>query len=230
MDGFLGFGLTFALLGGLAVLIPAVFILAVAFVYVRQQRGQPVDITTGVSTYAVILIGLGALLVTFGVARMLTAIMAEIDADYTYGVPTFASEEFGFQEFDGETLDTGDRQERDVATGMALFVAGALAVAAHIWLRGWLAGQGRFDRGVEGAWDTLFALLVGAIAIFFVAEMFSETFGRAIADDETSAAGSTIAGMIAVLALWAVYAYRALTHTGLLVSNREGGPRGGEEI
>jgi membrane-bound metal-dependent hydrolase YbcI (DUF457 family) len=113
---------------------------------------------------------------------------------------------------------------------MALFIAGALTVAGHVWLRGWLSGQARFDRGVEGAWDTLFALLIALAAVFLVAEMFTETFGRAIADDDTSATGGTIAQMIAVLALWAVYAYRALGHTGLLVTNREGGPHGGEEI
>ncbi len=226
MDGFLGRGLVFALVSGLTVVVPAVFILAVAFVYVRQQRGQPVDITTGVSAYAVILIGLGALLITFGVAQMLTAILAELDADYTYGISDFGGGDFsGFQD-----EDVSDRQERNVATGMALFIAGALAVAAHVWLRGWLAGHARFDRGVEGAWDTLFALLIGLTSIFFVAEMLTETFGRAITDDDTSSAGTTIAQMIAVLALWAVYAYRALGHTGLLTRNIEGGPHGGEEI
>lgn len=222
---FFGLGLVFALISGLTVVVPAVFILTVAFVYVRQQRGQPVDITTGLSAYAVILIGLGALLIAFGVAQMLTAILAEFDGDYTYGVSDFGG---GFDEFEDE--DVSDRQERDVATGMALFIAGALAVAAHVWLRGWLAGHARFDRGVEGAWDTLFALLIGLTAIFFVAGMLTETFGRAITDDDTSAAGSTIAQMIAVLGLWAVYAYRALGHTGLLTRNIEGGPHGGEEI
>ncbi|MEX0782834.1 MAG: hypothetical protein WD557_09305 [Dehalococcoidia bacterium] len=229
MDGFFGLGLFFAVISGITVVVPAVFILSIAFVYVRQQRGQPVDITTGVSAYAVILIGLGALLVTFGVAQMLTAIMAEIDGDYTYGVADFGFNDFpGAEDFEDE--DVSDRQERDVATGMALFVAGALAVAGHVWLRGWLSGHARFDRGVEGAWDTLFALLIGLTAIFFVAAMLTDTFGRAIADNDTSATGRTIAQMIAVLGLWAVYAYRALGHTGLLVSNREGGPHGGKEI
>src|SRR5688572_22140977 len=108
MDGFFGIGLLFALIVGVVFLVPAVFILAVAFVYVRQQRGQTVDIYTGVSAYTVILIGLGAVLLTLGVARMLTAIMAEIDADYTYGV-ALAGFDPSADDF-GDSLE--DRQER----------------------------------------------------------------------------------------------------------------------
>ncbi len=231
MDGFLGVGLAFALILGLVFIVPATFILAVAFVYVRQHRGQPVDITTGVSAYTVILTGLGALLLTLGVGQMLTAIMAEIDDDYTYGTQALGFDDGFFDDLDAlgdET--TGDRQERDTATGLALFVAGAIAIAVHIWLRGWLLGQARFDRGVEGAWDTLFAILIGLTAVALVAQMLTETFGRAIADDDTSATGRTIAQMAAVMGLWLVYGYRALGHTGLLAANREGGPHGGEEI
>ncbi len=225
-DMFFGIGLVLGLLAAL----PAVFVLAVAFVYVRQQRGQPVDITTGVSAYTVILIGLGALLVTLGVGEMLTALMAEIDGDYTYGTAGLGLDDV-FDDLDGfGDLGTGERQERDTASGLALFVAGAAAIAVHIMLRGWLLGRARFDRGVEGAWDTLLAILAGVAAVALVAQMLSGTFGRAIADDDTTATGQTIAQMLAVLGLWVVYGYRALGHTGLLAARREGGPGGGEEI
>lgn len=239
MDGLFGLGLAFALIIGLVFIVPAVFILTIAFVYVRQQRGQPVDIHTGVSAYTVILIGLGALLITLGVARLLTAIMAEIDGDYTYGTANLFNEDIFGDGFDddfagsqggSDSSAVDNRQEDDVAQGLALFVAGAIAVALHIWLRGWLAGGARFDRGVEGAWDTLFALLIGLAAVAIVADMLSDTFTRAITDDDTSAAGQTIAEMIALLALWAVYGYRALSHAGLARRPVEGGPRGGAEL
>ena len=232
MDSFFGVGLAIGLIVGLVFLIPAMFILVVAFVYVRQHRGQPVDINTGASAYAIFLIALGALLITIGAAQLLTAIMAEIDDDYTYGAafPGF-DQDFG----DGGTVDdfgqdTDDRQERDVATGFALILAGGLAVAAHLWLRGWLQGQARFDRGVEGAWDVLFTLVLGLTAIVLVGQMFDETFTRAFTDDDSNAAGSTIAQMVAVLGLWAVYGYRALSHVGMFVRNAQGGPGGGEPL
>ena len=228
MDSFFGAGLAF----GLISLVPAVLILAVAFVYVRQQRGQPVDINTGATAYAVILIALGALMLTVGVAQLLTAIMAEIDGDYTYGVPFATFGETGFQDSTGfGTADDVDtRQDNDVAAGLALLIAGALAVGAHIWLRGWLAGNGRLDHGMEAAWDILVALVTGLIAIVLIGQMLDETLSRAISDDDTSAAGSTIAQMVAVAGLWAVYGYRALGHAGLFRRDSRGGPGGGVAI
>lgn len=228
MDSFFGSGLVF----GLVFLVPALLILVVAFVYVRQQRGQPVDINTGATAYAVILIGLGALLLTVGVAQLLTAIMAEIDGDYTYGVSFATFEDPGFEDSTGfgteDDVDT--RQEKDVAAGLALFIAGALAVGAHIWLRGWLAGEGRLDHGVEAAWDILVALVIGLMAITLFGQMLDETLSRAISDDDTSATGSTIAQMFAVAALWLVYGYRALGHAGLFRRDSRGGPGGGEPL
>lgn len=235
MDSFFGLGLAFALITGLVFMVPAIFILVVAFVYVRQHRGQPVDINTGATAYTVIIIGLGALLITLGVGQLLTAIIAEIDGDYTYGVAStgFASDfELGDAD-DFGTLreeDVDSRQEDDVATGLALFITGALAVGAHAWLRGWLAGQGRLDRGVEAAWDILAALVIGITAIALVGEMLDETLGRAISDDDTGATGSTIAQMFAVAALWVVYGYRALGHAGLFQRDATGGPGGGEAL
>lgn len=232
MDSFFGIGLAIGLIVGLVFLVPAIFILVVAFVYVRQHRGQTVDINTGTSAYAVILIALGALLMTIGVAQLLTAIMAEIDADYTYGTAGFDEFTIGanIESDDGFGQDTDDRQERDVATGLALFVTGALAIGVHLWLRGWLKGQGRFDRGVEGAWDVLFTLVIGLTMVALVGQMLDETFNRAFTDNDSSAAGSTIAQMVAVLGLWAVYAYRSLTHAGMFVRDVTGGPGGGEPL
>ena len=66
--------------------------------------------------------------------------------------------------------------------------------------------------------------------VAIVADMLSDTFTRAITDDDTSAAGQTIAEMIALLALWAVYGYRALSHAGLARRPVEGGPGGGAEL
>ena len=231
MDSFFGLGLAF----GLAFIAPAVFILVVAFVYVRQHRGQTVDINTGATAYTVIIISLGAVLITVGVGQLLTAIMAEIDGDYTYGVATTDFESgFEFESSDGfGSLDDGDvdsRQEDDVAAGLALFIAGALAVGAHAWLRGWLAGQARLDHGVEAAWDVFVALVVAVTAIVFIGQMLDQTLGRAISDEDTSATGSTISQMFAVLALWAVYGYRALSHAGLFARDATGGPGGGETL
>jgi hypothetical protein len=223
---FLGVGLTLVI----GLLAPAVLILAIAFVYVRQQRGQTVDIATGATAYTVILIGLGAVLLTIGVGQMLTALMAEIDGDYTYGTGGFGLGS-PFEDINelGD-LATGERQERDTATGLALFVAGGLAIGVHVILRGWLLGRGRFDRGVEGAWDTLLTVLAGIVAVALVGQILSETFGRAIADDETTATGRTIAQMAAAAGLWLAYGYRALGHTGLLRGRQEGGPGGGDDI
>ncbi len=235
MDSFFGLGLAFALIAGLVFMVPAFFILVVAFVYVRQQRGQPVDINSGVSAYTVILIGLGALLLTLGLAQLLTAIVAEIDGDYTYGVASFG---FDTGDFDsGSDLDgfgglqdgVDARQEDDVAAGLATFVAGAIAVGAHLWLRAWLAGQARLDRGVEAAWDVLFVLAVAVTGVVLVAQVIDETLVRAISDDDTSAAGSTIAQVVSVLVLWGVYAYRALGHVGVF-RDATGGPGGGETL
>src|SRR5688572_5124342 len=139
---FFGLGLT----EGLAVAVPAAFILAVAFVYVRQQRAQPVDITTGVSAYTVILIGLGALLMTLGVGEMLTALMAEIDGEYTYGTAGLGLDDAVDDLDEFSELGTGERQERDTATGLALFVAGAGANAVHLVVWGWRPRHPRFDR------------------------------------------------------------------------------------
>jgi hypothetical protein len=97
----------------------------------------------------------------------------------------------------------------------------------HLWLRGWLGGEGRFDRGVEGAWDTFFAIVVAVVALFLVAEMLNSTLGRAIVDNDRRAAGGTIAQTVAFLGLWLVYAWRALHHAGFLAPAREGGPGGG---
>ncbi len=236
MDSVFGLGFAFALIVGLVFIIPALFILVVAFVYVRQHRGQTVDINTGISAYAVILIGLGALLLTLGLAQLLTAILAEIDGDYTYGVATFG---FDTGDFDTESdldgfgglqdgVDT--RQEDNVAAGLAMFVAGAIAVGAHVWLRAWLAGQARLDRGVEAAWDVLFVLAIAFSGVVLVAQVIDETLGRAISDDDTSAAGSTIAQAFAVLGLWGVYAYRAFGHAGMFARDATGGPGGGEAL
>jgi hypothetical protein len=161
---------------------------------------------------------------------MLTALMAEIDGEYTYGTAGLGLDDVVDDLDEFSERGTGERQERDTATGLGLFVAGAVAIAVHVMLRGWLLGHARFDRGVEGAWDTLFAVVAGVAAVVLVGQMLSETFGRAIADDDTTATGQTIAQVAAVMGLWLVYAYRALGHTGLLVARREGGPGGGEEI
>jgi hypothetical protein len=230
MDSFFGLGLAFALILGLGLIVPSAFILVIAFVYVRQQRGAAVDIDTGLSAYAVVLIGFGALLIALGVGQLLTAVMAEIDADYTYGVSSLEGDLLGGS-FDQTTPGSKDnRQEENVAAGLALFVAGAAAVGIHLWLRGWLGGEGRFDRGVEGAWDTFFAIVIAVVALFLAAEMLNSTLGRAIVDNDRTAAGSTIAETIAFLGLWLVYAWRALHHVGFLTPRREGGPRGGAAI
>ncbi|HEX6029840.1 MAG TPA: hypothetical protein VFY90_00325 [Tepidiformaceae bacterium] len=230
MDSFFGLGLVFALILGLGLIVPAVFILVIAFVYVRQQRGVTVDINTGLSAYTVILIGIGALLIALGVGQLLTAIMAEFDEDYTYGVSSLQGDLLGGS-FDPTTPGTTDnRQEENVAAGLALVVAGAAAVGLHLWLRGWLGGEGRFDRGVEGAWDTFFAVVIAVVALFLAAEMLNSTLGRAIVDNDRTAAGSTIAETIAFLGLWLVYVWRALHHVGFLAPVREGGPGGGAAI
>jgi hypothetical protein len=234
MDSFFGLGIVFGLVFGLGLLVPAIFILVIAFVYVRQQRGMTVDINTGLSAYAVILIGVGALLIALGVGQLLTAILAEVNSDYTYGTSSLNSDVFGgdfSDDFSDLAADaTNDRQEHNVAAGLALFVAGALAVGVHILLRGWLGGEGRFDRGVEGAWETFYAIVVALVALLLAAQMLNETLSRALTSDDTSAAGSTVAETIAVVGLWAVYAWRALQHVGFLSPRREGGPGAGATI
>lgn len=207
------FGIALAVFG--IVLIPIVAILAGVFAYVRAQRGRPVDINSGLTAYAVILLGAAAIVLTAGVASLLTAVMAEIDEDYTYG-------EFGrggFPAFDNndsfQPPDLEDnRQKEDVANGLALVATGVLAGAAHILLRAYLRDRGNFDPGVEGAWDVLMALIVGLALLVLIGTVFSETFERAIVDDNTNSPGDSIAAMWAFAVLWAVYAWRALRHLG----------------
>jgi hypothetical protein len=201
MDG--PFGLAFGLAAGIVAIVPATLILAVAFVYVRQQRGQPVDITTGVSAYTVILIGLGALLVTLGVGQMLTAIAGG----------------------DRRRLHIRHAGPRVRGRAPAIGRSGIRRQGSRSSWQGRLRsrctsgcgmapGPGPVRPRSGGAWDTLLALLVGLVAVALVAQMFTETFGRAIADDDTSATGRTIAQMAAVVGLWLAYGYRALGHTG----------------
>lgn len=200
---------------------PAVFILVVAVAYVRMQRGQRVDISTGASAYTVILLGASALVLTAGVASLLTALMGEIDFDYTYG----ESSEFGGDFFDGDSpsgfgSDEDQRQEQDVATGLGLVIAAVLAGAFHFWLRSWLKDRGSFDSSVEGAWDTFVAIAIGVVVLVLVSQVLNETLSRAIVTEEGSSPGGTIAAMIAFIPLWAAYGYRTLRHLGVFAGRR----------
>lgn len=208
MDIF-GFVIAFGLIMLLSV--PAVVLLALIFAYVRTQRGQPVDINTGISAYAVILLGASAIVITLGVASLLTALMGEIDYDYTYG------ESFEFSDdFFGDEVSSGlpgdERQGEDVAEGLALIIAGLIAGAAHFWLRSRLKARAVFDNGVEGAWDMFLAIVLGATLLVAIASVLDSTFTRSITDNDSSSPGDLIAAMWALFGLWAVYAYRALRH------------------
>jgi hypothetical protein len=215
MDAF--FGIVALLVVSLFVIVPAGFVLVAAFAYVRVQKGQPVDIGTGLSAYAVVLLGASALVLTLGVARLLTALMGEIAFDYTYGDANGDVVMFGLDGSSGAT-DLGtddDRQSQDVATGLALVIGAGIAGTFHFWLRSFLKDRGTFDRGVEGAWDTLQALALGVVVLALVATVFDETLSRAIVTKEGSSPGDTVAAMFAFIGLWVVYGYRALGHLGV---------------
>lgn len=215
MDSFVGVVALLAI--SLFLVVPAAFILAAAFAYVRVQRGQPVDISTGASAYTVVLIGASALVFTLGIARLLTALMGEIDFDYTYGAGPFDDVLFDSDLSDEELqpFAEDDRQDQDVATGLGLIIGAGLAGAFHLWLRSYLKDRGSFDRGVEGAWDTFLALGIGLVVLALVAQVFNETLSRAIVTEEGNSPGDTIAVMFSFVALWLVYGYRALRHLGI---------------
>lgn len=206
----------FAALGIIALSVvatPAVLILAVAFVYVRQQRGQPVTIQTGLTAYAVLMVAVAAIVVAVGIAAMLRAATAEIDGDYTYGP---GLDVFGLpDDFEEEPIVGQEfieqRQKQDLATGVALLLAGGLIGVLHFYLRGWLADREDYDHGVAAAIEVLVAIGAGLFVLLAVSGVLDQTISRAIADAD-NAPGGSIASMWAAIGLWLVYAWRALTH------------------
>jgi len=215
------FGVLAILAISLFALVPAGFVLVGAFAYVRVQKGQPVDIGTGLSAYTVVLLGASALVLTLGVARLLTALMGEIDFDYTYGESDAADIRIGANMNVVELQEGDDRQDQDVATGLALVLCAGIAGGFHFWLRRYLKGRGSFDQGVEGAWDTLLALLLGVIVLALVAQVLDETLSRAIVSEVGRSPGDTIAVMFSFVGVWLVYGYRALKHLGVRFERRQ---------
>ncbi len=215
MDAFSGVAALLLLLLSLFVIVPAGFVLVAAFAYVRVQKGQPIDVGTGLSAYTVVLLGASALVLTLGAARLLTALMGEISFDYTYGAGEVVDLGFGTDQTITDLGGKDDRQSQDVATGLALVIGAGIAGLFHFGLRSFLKDRTTFDRGVEGAWDTLEALVLGIIVLVLVAAVFNETLSRAIVTDEGSSPGGTIATMVAFLGLWVIYGYRALAHAGM---------------
>ncbi len=202
------FGIGFGL--GLVFVLPVLLILLLVFVYVRAQRGQSFDVGTGLTLYASTLLGISAVIVAIGLGLLLTAVMAQIDEDYTYG---------GLNDFSGESFDSpssGSRQERDSATGLGLVVAGGITASLHIWLRAALRRKERLDDGAEGAVETVMAFLFGVIAVVLIGSVFRETFRRAIADDSSISPGDTVAQMWAFIALWALYGLQVLNRARII--------------
>ena len=206
MEILFGLGLSF----GLIFAIPALLLLFIAFVYVRAQRGQGFDIGTGLTLYASTLLGLSAVVVAVGLGLLLTALMAQIDEDYTYG-PEFSSS------FEGDVRGaSSSRQERDSAAGLGLVVAGGITASLHIWLRAALRRKERLDDGAEGAVEVVMAFAFGLVAVLLIGSVFHDSFERAIADDSSVSPGGTIAQMCAFIALWALYGLQVLNRARVI--------------
>jgi hypothetical protein len=222
MPALLNFG--FFIIG--AVLTPLA-ILAAVFIYVRAQRGRPVDLASGLTAYTVVLIGGSAVVFALGITALLTSFMGEVDFDYTYGAGEGALRDpFG----PVRSGDSNDRIDRDRARGIALILAGAAIGAVHLGLRRSLQGRDLLDGGVEAAWDVLLTVLAGLVTLGLVAGVFAQTFQRAMTEGPGPSPGGTIAAMWAFLALWAVYGWRTLDHAGIPLFARAPAPEDDEDL
>ena len=201
---------------GLAVasifILPGALLLALAFVYVRVHRGQPVDLNTGATAYVVILVSIAAIIMTSGVANLLRPAIGSIDEDYTYTSSFFSGSDFNdFNDNDDNASGDTDRKSRDVASGVGLVLAGSLIVFAHLALWSWLRANGHWDVGAERAWTMVVTLMLALFVVTLLTVFASDALERIVADEGQGVTpGASIALLIPFAALWAIYGRRAL--------------------
>jgi hypothetical protein len=189
-------------------LVLPVAVLAAAFVYAQLRRGREVDMATGLTAYTALLLAASVLVLALGVGRLLTAVVAEFDADFAYSTDTS-------QLPPGALRTQAGQQDADLAAGLGLTLAGTASVLAHAALGGRLRRRGDFDDDAWALVDIATAIGAGLAAIALLGTFIGRTLDRAIVEESAATPGGSLAFLVAFFGVWAVYGARVLRQAGI---------------